>query len=97
MIEFQAKFEDFPLGDELLSGEIAIRGDEWHWDPKRVWVYAGNDGSALVPVHEDLARQIRDYFTARSGWLAMVDAEHQSHLPAPKRTPRLVPAWAEGV
>lgn len=97
MIEFQAPFEDYPIGEELLSGEISIQATQWDWEAARVWAYAGNDGLALIPVHEDLAKQIRSYFMARAGWVAMVDDEHQSHLPAPKRTPRLVPAWAEGV
>lgn len=94
-IEFNTSFEDFRLGDELLSGEIQVTGDEMAWELGRVWAYAGNDGCALISVHEDLASKIRAHFEARRWWMEAVDAEHALHLPAKRRTPRLAPAYTE--
>ena len=95
MIEFTTTFEDYPIGSDHVSGEVLIQATRWDWEADRIWVYAGQNGGALVPLHEDLASKVRAWLMARDAWVDMVDQEHQQCLPAAPKRPVLVPAYLE--
>lgn len=96
--EVKIAFEEFPAANgDRIDGHLIVEFSCHDWEVIGAEVFAGRNGMVLVRIADhDLISQMAAYFKARPGWVEIVDIEHEAYFPRKsRRTPRLVPAWAE--